>query len=453
MQATSSHYYSKAGLESEVDMRETAAKLSPRHVAIVVCCCLTCAIPVAMLMNTAGIYYMAIAEEFNVPTAQISAWMAIHMVSAAIFSPIVGNIVPRFHMRTLMLAGVLLGATAFTVFSFATAPWMFWAICSITGFMMGACMFVVPTTLINRWFAKHVGLLIGIYTAFTGIGAALWLLVGQAILDSYGWRAAYQAYAIITVVVCVPTILICIRDFPEDCGLKPYGYVDGSETLAEDKEPSGVTIVTFKDNDEMHRYAASCMRSASFWLLLAAGFLSNIACQVHAFFPKYILWIDGQTALGLAPAAFMAGAVVTSITHVGNGTGKIFLGAFSDFSVSKATVALCASGALGLGFVWLLPYTPLLGVGGLLYGFFLACVPVIIPMLARDAFGGGEAFPVIYARIAMAPFLGGALGNIILPMMADSAGGFDIMFIVSIAFVPMVMVSALAALRLKPIRD
>ena len=102
-------------------MAQAADKLSARHVAVVVCCCLTCGTPVAMLMNTAGIYYPVIAEEFGVPTAQISAWMAIHMVSAAVFSPVVGSIVSRFHMRTLMLGGVLLASTAFIVFSMATA--------------------------------------------------------------------------------------------------------------------------------------------------------------------------------------------------------------------------------------------------------------------------------------------------------------------------------------------
>ena len=97
----------------EQGMPEAADKLTARHVAVVACCCLTCGIPVAMLMNTGGIYYPVIADDFGVPTAEISAWMSIHMVSAAVFSPIVGNIVSRFHMRTLMLTGVLLASTAF----------------------------------------------------------------------------------------------------------------------------------------------------------------------------------------------------------------------------------------------------------------------------------------------------------------------------------------------------
>lgn len=445
-------------LNRESDLSEAADRLSARHVAIVVCCCLTCGIPVAMLMNTGGIYYPVIAEEFGVPTAQISAWMAIHLVSAAVFSPVVGNIVSRFHMRTLMLVGVLLAATAFFIFSMASAPWMFWAISTITGFIMASCMFVVPASLINRWFAKHVGLLIGLYTAFTGIGAALFLILGQMIIDSSGWRAAYAAYAVITLVVCVPAVLLCIRDAPEDCGLLPFGAGENEPhgELADAADPdAGDTNLTDPnpaDDAEARRYATACMRTPSFWLLLLAGFLANIVCQAHAFFPKYIMWLDEQSVLGLAPAAFMAGAVVNSITHVGNGTGKIFLGAFSDFSVGKATIALCLSGAAGLLCVWILPSTPLLGLGGLVYGFFLACIPVIIPMLARASFGSGRAYPIIYAYIATAPFLGGAVGNILLPILADGPGGFDAMFATAVLFVPLVLVAALIALRLSPQR-
>ena len=425
-------------------MLEAIDKLSARHVAIVVCCCLTCGIPIAMLMNTAGLYYPIIAEEFDVPTAQISAWMAIHMVSAAVFSPVVGNIATRFHMRTLMLGGVLLAATAFLVFSMATAPWMFWAIATITGFVMGACMFVVPASLINRWFAKHVGFLIGLYTAFTGIGAALFLLVGQMILDTAGWRAAYLSYAVISLVVCVPAVLLCIRDTPEECGLRPYGYSE----IAQADDPA--VSDELGDDADVRRYASMCMRTPSFWLLLLAGFFANVVCQAQAYFPKYIMWIDEQSVMGLAPAAFMAGAVVPSITHVGNGTGKLFLGAFSDFSVSKATTALCVSGAAGLLCVWLLPSTPLLGVGGLVDGFLLAAIPVIIPMLARASFGSGRAYPIIYAYVATAPFLGGATGNILLPMLADGPGGFDAMFAASVIMLPIVLVAALIALRLSP---
>jgi len=340
---------------------------------------------------------------------------------------------------------VLLAATAFFVFSLATAPWMFWAIATITGFVMGSCMFVVPASLINRWFAKHVGLLIGLYTAFTGIGAALFLLGGQAIMDAAGWRAAYASYAVITLAVCVPAVLLCIRDNPEECGLLPFGYSEGAQVDAAASDNLG-------DDADVRRYASSCMRTPSFWLLLLAGFLGNIVCQAHGFLPKYIMWIDEQSAMGLAPAAFMAGAVVTSITHVGNGTGKIFLGAFSDFSVHKATTALCLSGVAGLICIWALPATPLLGIGALVYGFFLACIPVIIPMLARASFGSGRAYPIIYAYIATAPFLGGAVGNILLPVLADGPGGFDAMFAATVIFVPLVLVAALVALRLSPQR-
>ena len=59
------------------------------------------------------------------------------------------------------------------------------------------------------------------------------MLLGQAIIDSLGWRLAYLTYAAIIVVVCVPAILLCVRDYPADCGLQPYGKAHGMLGLEE----------------------------------------------------------------------------------------------------------------------------------------------------------------------------------------------------------------------------
>ncbi|MDO4890815.1 MAG: hypothetical protein Q3963_05580, partial [Coriobacteriaceae bacterium] len=122
--------------------------LSPRHMAIVVCCCLTCFIPAGMLMNTPGIFYPVIAEGLGVQTAEISAWMAICLLSAAVFQPVLGNVIGRVKMRTIMLAGSLTMVAVFLVFSIATAPWMFWAAATVTGFSFAACLSVGPATLV-----------------------------------------------------------------------------------------------------------------------------------------------------------------------------------------------------------------------------------------------------------------------------------------------------------------
>ena len=420
---------------------QSPAKIHVRHIAIVVCCCLTCFIPAGMLMNTPGIFYPVIADDLGVQTAEISAWMAICLLSAAVFQPWLGNVVSRMHMRTLMLIGSLTMVVVFLVFSVASAPWMFWAAAVVTGFPFAACLSVGPATLVNRWFNQHVGLILGMTAASSALGGVTFMLIGQAIIESLGWRTAYLVYAAIIILVCVPAVLLCIRDYPADCGLEPYGEPDagmGGEATPTDSA----------DATDVERRARACMATPAFVLLLVAGFLMNMVCQVNGYLPKYVYWVDEQAALGAMPVAFVTGVVLSSLTQAGSGVGKLILGAFSDFSVRNALVLLCAGGAAGIACVWGLPSTAFMAVGGFVYGFFLAAVLVLIPMLVRDIFGSGDLYPVLYARIAITPAIGGAAANIVWPYIADNLGGFDVVFGLALVMIAVILVTALTALRL-----
>ena len=69
--------------------------------------------------------------------------------------------------------------------------------------------------------------------------------------------------------------------------------------------------------------------------------------------------------------------------------------------------------------------------------------------MRREIFGAGEVYPVLYARIAVAPTLGGAAGNIVWPYLADNLGGFDAVFGGAMLLIAIVLACALAALRWK----
>lgn len=422
--------------------------LSPRHIGIIICCCLTSGLPAGMLMNTPGIFYPVIAEDLGVQTAEISAWMAICLLSAAIFQPVLGNIVARFHMRMFMLAGSFTMIGVFLVFANATAPWMFWAAGAFTGIAFAACLSVGPATLVNRWFYKRVGLLLGAFASCSAIGGMVFMLLGQAIIDSLGWRMAYYVYAGIILLVCVPAVIVCARDYPSDCGLLPFGATEGDaiETRASEKDETDKKSAG--NSPEVMRRANACTLTPAFFLLVVAGFLMNMVCQVNGFLPKYVYWVDERAALGVMSTAFVSGVVLSSLTQAGSAAGKLFLGAFSDFSVGKALFTLCAAGAVGLAFMWMLPASPFMAFGGFIYGFFLASVLVLMPMLVRGIFGGGELYPILYARAAVAPAIGGATANIVWPVIADNMGGFDVVFGLALVMSAMILVSALVALRL-----
>ena len=389
-----------------------------------------------MILSAAGVFYPVISADLGVQTAEVSAWMSVALLSCAVLSPVVGNLLARFRLQSMMIVGIGAAGAAMALFSVATAPWMLWVGGIAAGYALVTITSLGPATLVNRWFEKQVGFVMGLVAAFTGIGGIVFLMIGQAIIDAAGWRAAYFTFAVLSWAVCIPLNLLCVRERPTDCGLLPYGA-----SVATTQAAAHAT-----GDDHAIRAANILMRTAPFWLLFACGFLMNMVCQINGYFPKYALWVDEQAALGVAAGAFLSGAVLASVCQAGSALGKIGLGAFSDFSVRHATIVLALCGAAGIACVWLSPGSPLLAVGGLVFGFFIAGVLVLLPMLCRAIFGTGEVYPVVYARISVAPTLGGATGNIVWPVIADGLGGFSMVFGVAIVCVAIVLAAALLAL-------
>ena len=413
--------------------------LTVRHVGLIVCCCAMAGIPAAMLVSTPGIFYPVIADDLGVQTAEISAWMSVAMLSSAVFMPLMGNVIGRVRMRPMALSCVLAAALAMFIFSVATAPWMFWMAGILAGYSFVGTLSLFPATLINRWFARHVGFLLGLYTAFTGIGGVVFLLVGQATIDVMGWRATYMLFAAIALVVCVPLVLLFVNETPESCGLCAFGATADSPDLE--------TVASVEPDAQTHAEARAAYRTGTFWAIIAFGFLINLVCQTNGYFPKYVNWVNEQAVAGVLPVAFLTGAVLSSFCQAGNAIGKIGLGAFSDFSVRRAVVLLVGAGMGGMLLVWQLAATPGLAVGGLVFGFFLAGVLVLVPMVVRHVYGNGDLYPLVYSRIAVAPTLGGAAGNIIWPWMADNLGGFNAVFGMALVCMAIILVIGLAVCR------
>ena len=415
--------------------------ITARHMGVIVACCVQCCVPVAMMISAAGVFYPVIADDLGVQTAEVSAWMSVAMLSSAVFSPVVGNLLGRFRLKAMRLSAIVVAGAAMLVFSAATAPWMLWLAAVGIGYALVLLTALGPATLVNRWFQQRVGMLMGVYAAFTAIGGVIFLTLGQAIIDASGWRAAYFTFAMVSLVVGLAVELLCSCERPQECGLLPYGAPIGDMPDSTNRDAA--------PGDASHAIAAAnrLMRSPSFWLLVGCGFLMNLVCQINGYFPKYVMWIDERAAAGVAVGAFATGAVLASVCQAGSAVGKIGLGLFSDFSVRRATIALAVCGAAGVACIWLLSTTFLMAAGGFVFGFFVAGVLVLMPMLCREIFGSGDVYPILYARVAVAPTLGGAVGNILWPYLADNLGGFDVVFGVALVLIALVLIAALAALR------
>jgi sugar phosphate permease len=163
--------------------------------------------------------------------------------------------------------------------------------------------------LINNWFNRHQGTLIGILLASVSAGASLMTQVVVWSLNSYGWRASYRLTAVIAFLISIPAILM-IKDKPSDKGLLPYGAEMGVISSKTEKiEYPGVLL---RDS----------FKSTRFWFGMLGFFL--IGSCVHPVFtvlPGYV------TDSGLSPAS---AGIVTGVAYIAAATSKIILGKVYD---------------------------------------------------------------------------------------------------------------------------
>ncbi|MFD1401919.1 MFS transporter [Robinsoniella peoriensis] len=85
-------------------------------------------------------------------------------------------------------------------------------------YAMGATILVslLGPILINRWFSKKAGMMMGIQMAFVGLFGAVFQPVTSNIISQRGWRSGYIYIGGATFIVVILTALILLKNRPEE---------------------------------------------------------------------------------------------------------------------------------------------------------------------------------------------------------------------------------------------
>ena len=77
--------------------------------------------------------------------------------------------------------------------------------------------------MIGKWFHERRGLIMAISSVFVSVAFSMTPLVFSWIIESYGWRGAWQLMAALLVLGLGPVCYLFYRDNPEECGLEMDG--------------------------------------------------------------------------------------------------------------------------------------------------------------------------------------------------------------------------------------
>ena len=144
-----------------------------------------------------------------------------------------------------------------------TAAWQLWLLWGVAvGLGTGSLALVFGAIVANRWFVRHRGLVIGVFSAASSTGQLVFLPVIAQLADGRGWRWAAGAGRPSFALLLVPLVWLVLRDQPADVGPTPYGAPadDSGRRAGRAAHPRGAAASPL-------RRCARARRSRTFWIL------------------------------------------------------------------------------------------------------------------------------------------------------------------------------------------
>ncbi|HWD82160.1 MAG TPA: MFS transporter, partial [Kribbella sp.] len=203
-------------------------------------------------------------EEFGWSHATISTAVSINLLLFGGISPFAAALMDRLGLRKVVCGALVLIALGSGLTVFMTASWQLllcWGL--LVGVGTGSMSMTFVATITGRWFVHRRGLVTGVLTAAGATGQLIFLPLIASLASHHGWRVPALVAAGAALAV-VPLVLLFLRDYPSDVGLRAYGAPEGS-TAGQRVETTGSSAKRALNALTM------AMRRPAFWLL-AGGF-------------------------------------------------------------------------------------------------------------------------------------------------------------------------------------
>lgn len=255
-----------------------------------------------MVLYSFGIFLPYLNEAFGLSTAVGSSFFSLRCVCMAFSFVFAGRLIDTHDARYLTFFGGLVGAFGFLLSAYAENTWELYLTYSVMVGIGDGFLYILPVTVISRWFVKKRALAIGIATAGVPVSGLVVNPLTTWLIESFGYERALVYLSIIFTVILCSALLV--KNRPEEMGLRPYG--ENSEDAAKDTGAS----------DWSPKEAFS---HSSFWLMYAAfffGFNTFLIIIVNLFNFSVGSGISPLVAAG-APAFIGVGSIIGRIFFSG----------------------------------------------------------------------------------------------------------------------------------------
>ena len=396
--------------------------------AVAIACIAFYAVPLGFAANHAGLFITPVMNEFGWSRTDATLFMSIQPWVAALCTPLAGKLISKYNPRWIMTAAVLVFGLANLACAWFTEPWQW----NVYGVLYGASasfwMYIATPTMVNRWFAKSNGTVIGVIGVMVSVFGAIMSPIINGWIASMGWQTARIICSVIVIVVGGGLTAALLRESPEKMGVLPWGY----GTVDEKKSEAASQIAVGADEGAT---AAQARKNPALWLLIVmAGFF-----VISASFVQQLASYASTGELGAA-----VGAMAVSIAMIASIIGKFSLGWLCDHIGARMTGVIAGvlggagaaiaffAGANVMGFY----------VGVALFGVGYSALNIVPPMTCRQAFGNKD-YANIFSMVATGLNVFSGFAALIYAQIFDITGSFAGAFWMIIIFYVLVIVLSL----------
>ncbi|WP_327459915.1 MFS transporter [Sphingomonas sp.] len=338
----------------------------------------------AGLRAAPGVLILPLELSFGWDRTTVSAGAGVGILVNGLVGPFAAALMQAYGIKRVLLAGLaLMGSSTFASL-FMTEPWQYlltWGL--VSGIGSGAVAGVLAAAVVNRWFARRQGLVMGVLTASTATGSLIFLPAMAKLSEAGDWRPVVWTVTIVMAAL-IPLVWLFVRERPENLRLGRYGEAPG----AEPPSPSHVGR-----NFVAVRVLRSAWRDSAFWLLFGGFFVCGLT--TNGLVGTHLIAFCGDH--GIAPVVAASWLAFMGIFDIVGATASGWLSDRYD----PRKLLFAYFGLRGLSLL-ALPFLDLGGLSVILFLIFfgldwIATVPPTLKLL--NAHFGESDGPIIYGWI------------------------------------------------------
>lgn len=378
-------------------------------------------IAVGFFFYSYGVFFKALAVEFGGSRLDVAIGITLVNIVSAIISPFLGKSLDTYPIRKVMLFGTVNLSFGFLALSFISTQWQLYLILATMIAVGSSSMGGLSTAkLVTNWFIKKRGRALGIATMGISLSGVVMPVVSAWIIESYGWRVGFMAFAVVTLVGVYPIVSRFVVTCPADLGMLPDSGLKNIDT----------SLIA---DDQKQWHLKDAMTNKNFWLVVITFGL--LFCCMGATLTHMVPRVTDMGFSLTAAAPILSFGAATGVI------GKFVYGIITDYWSAKLAIWTAIFSQIAGQLLLLSADTYWqLALGASVFGFGMGGIVPIHGSLVSSLFGqAGFGYIMGLMRPAMLPLM--VTGIPFAGWIYDTRGTYDFAFKV---FIGLYLLSAIA---------